>query len=141
MTADRLRQSLRWCAVAASGLFVLGCGLLPSSGPAVHFDNQTNTPLAVRVKGVWVGTYAPGASANVPLGGQGAPPYNVTIHTPSGNVLLGFDVTAETINAAADGGGTAAGSTGLPCGSVRLSVGPTDEALAPVAVEGLPACP
>lgn len=127
--------------MGASSLFLLGCGLLPGSGSAVHFDNQTNTPLAVHVKGVWVGTYAPGASADVPMSGQGAPPYSVTIHTPSGNVLLGFDVTTETITAAAEGGGTAAGSTGLPCGSVRLSIGRIDEALAPVAVEGLPACP
>lgn len=127
--------------MAASGLFILGCGLLPSSGPTVHFDNQTNTPLAVHVKGVWVGTYAPGASADVPMGGQGAPPYSVTIHSPSGSVLMDVPVTAEHIDAAAGGGGIAVGSTGLPCGAVRLAIGRIDEALAPVAVEGLPACP
>lgn len=127
--------------MAASGLLVLGCGLLPSSGPAVHLDNQTNTPLAVHVQGVWVGTYAPGASADVSMGSQGAPPYNVTIHSPSGGLLMVFDVTAEAIKAAADGGGIAAGSTGLPCGTVRLAIGRIDEPLEPVASEGLPACP
>ena len=141
MTADRLRQRLPWFAVVATGLLVIGCGLLPRSGPAVRFDNLTNTPMAVHVKGVWVGTYAPGASADVPLGGQGAPPYNVTVHAPSGSVLIGFEVTTATIDAAAEGGGSAAGATGLSCGSVRLSIGPVDELLAPVAVDRLPACP
>ena len=140
MTADLPRQALRWLGVVAIGLFLVGCALLPGSGSSVHFDNLTNTPMAVHVNGVWAGTYAPGASADVPLGAHGAPPYMVTVHSPSGNSLLQLEVTADDVSEAARGG-MSAGTTGIPCGEIRISFGRIDQPLAPVPVDGLPACP
>jgi hypothetical protein len=137
---DRLRVPFGRLAVVASGLLVVGCGLLPSSGPAVHVDNQTNTPMAVHVNGAWVGTYAPGASSDVPMGGQGAAPYKFSVHSPSGNSLMDFVVTADDITRATEGG-ISIGTTGLPCGEVRMAIGPILEPPGPVATEGLPTCP
>jgi hypothetical protein len=141
VTADLPRRAPRWLVVVAGGLFVVACGLLPGSGPAVHIDNMTNTPMAVHVNGVWAGTYAPGASADVPLGAHGAPPYMVTVHSPSGNSLLQLQVTADDVRETAGGGGMSAGTTGIPCGELRISFGRIDQPPGAVPLDGLPACP
>ncbi len=127
--------------VIATGLLVVACEPLPPSGTTVHFENQTNTPLAIHVKSLWVGTYAAGASAELPLTRHGAPPYLITVKSPSGAGLVDFQVTAQDIKAVADGSGAVSGSTGLPCGVVILTVGRVDQLGSEVAYGDLPPCP
>ena len=119
-------------------LVLAGCGVLPASGPALRFDNQTNTPAAVHVNGAWVGTYPQGASVDVSLAGRGQPPYEVTVHWPSGAVALQLDVTAADIRAAASAGMST--SAELPCGTIQLSFGLSGQPPPVVAFAGLPAC-
>jgi len=97
--------------------------------------------MAIHVNTLWVGTYAPGASADLPLTRHGAPPYLITVKSPSGISLIDFQVTAEDIKALADGSGAVSGSSGLPCGAVRLSVGEIDEVPPEVVLGDLPPCP
>ena len=75
------------------------------------------------MKGGWVGTYAPGSSVDVPLAGHGDPPYMVTVHSPSGQILMQLEVTADDLKMAADDRGSSAGSSDGDCGTIRLSVG------------------
>ena len=124
-----------------AAIALIGCGVLPIGGPAIHLDNRTSGPVAVQVKGAWVGTYASGSSADVPLGGHGEPPYMVTVHSPGGKILLQLEVSAQDIKVAADGSGAMSGSNDSACGLVRLSVGKPFETLPPVAFGQLPACP
>jgi hypothetical protein len=128
-------------ATFALSLVVVGCGLLPTGSQAAHIDNMTNTPMAVHIDGVWAGTYAPGTSADVPLVGHGAPPYAITVHSPSGGVLMQLVVSADDYQMAAEGTGSVSGDTELPCGTVRLSVGRIDLAMPEVADGDLPTCP
>ena len=123
------------------GLVLASCGLVPDSGPTVHLDNFTNTPLAVRVKGGWVGTYAPGSSVDVPLAGRGDPPYTVTVHSPSGQILMQLEVSADDLKAAAENRGSIGGSSELACGTVRLSVGGSLDAPTAGPIAQLPPCP
>jgi len=141
VTADRLWPLRRCIQVIATGLLVVACGGLSAGGPTVHFENRTNTPLAIHVNSLWVGTYAAGASAELPLSRHGAPPFLITVKSPSGASLVDFQVTAQDIKAVADGSGAVSGSTGLPCGVVRLTVGRVDEVGSEVAVGDLPPCP
>lgn len=127
--------------VIATGLLVVACGVVPASGPTVHFENQTNTPLAIHVDSLWVGTYAAGASAELPLMRHGAPPYLITVKSPSGASLVDFPVTVQDIKAVADGSGAASGSAALQCGVVILTIGRVDQVGAAVAVGDLPPCP
>jgi len=126
--------------LASIALALAGCSSLPGSGPVVRFDNQTNTPMALHVKGTWVGTYAPGATANVLLAAHGQPPYVVTVQSPGGETLLELEFTAEDIARIADGTGAAA-TTALPCGTVQLSFGPSLQTPPAIAFAQLPACP
>ena len=107
----------------------------------MHFENQTNTPLAIHVDGLWAGTYAAGTSAELPLARHGAPPYLITVKSPSGASLIDFEVTAQDIRAVADGTGAVSGSRALQCGVVILTVGPVEQVGSGVAVGALPPCP
>ena len=130
----------RWLPSALIGLAVAACSFLPSSGPLVHVANVSNTALAVHVNGDWVGTYAPGASGHVSLGGGGGPPYRVTIVSPGGTELAEVAVTAADLEAAAAGDGGVRVGADLPCGIVWLSVGIVDaEPVEPVPAR-LPPC-
>jgi hypothetical protein len=122
-------------------LALWSCGVLPGIGPTVHLDNFTNTPLAVRVKGGWVGTYAPGSSVEVPLAGRGDPPFAVTVHSPSGRILMQLEVSADALEMAADDRGSMGGSADLDCGTIWLSVGQSRDAPPAGPVAQLPPCP
>ena len=135
------RRPLRRPFALVAAIALGGCGLLPIGGPAIHLDNRTSGPVTVNVKGAQVGTYPSGSSAEVPLGGHGEPPYMVTVHSPSGQVLIQLEVSAEDIKAAADGSGATSGSGDSVCGLVRLSMGKPFETLPPIAFAQLPACP
>ena len=142
MTAERPPRLGHWLAVAAAiGLVSTGCGLLPTAGPTAHFENQTNTPMAVFVNGVWAGTYAPGTVGDVPLTGGIAPTFLITIHSPSGALLLRLDVAAAHLESVADGDVGMGGSAELPCGAVQLSIGRIHDNLPAIAFAGMPACP
>ncbi len=90
---------------------------------------------------LWAGTYAAGASAELPLARHGAPPYLITVKSPSGASLVDFQVTAQDIRAVADGTGAASGSSGLPCGVVILTIGRVEQVGSEAAVGHLPPCP
>lgn len=117
-----------------------GCGLLPGGGPAVHLDNLTSGPVAVHVKGVWVGTYASGSSVDVPLGGHGNPPYQVAVLSPNGVMIASVDITADDVKVAADNNGSMSVGADLVCGSIRLSFGRVTETLPRVDFAALPPC-
>ena len=97
--------------------------------------------MAVHVKGVWAGTFAPGASADVRLAGYGAPPYLVSVHSPSGIVLVELEVSADDLRVAAEGSGGTSGSAEFPCGTVRITVGRTTEPIPAIPFAQMPACP
>jgi hypothetical protein len=139
VTADRPRRSIRGLALAAIGLLSSGC----ASGPSVHIDNMTNTRMEVHVNGTAAGDFGPGGSGDVSLGGHGAPPYQVTVHSPSGDNMMQIVLTAEDIKRIADTSGyLSAGTTGIPCGEIRLSMGRIDApAPGPPGVDQMPACP
>lgn len=82
------------CVVAAS------CGFLPAppSTPAVeplilNISNGTTLPVTLRVNGLNVGPFLPGTGeAPIRPGSLPNPPWHVEALTPSGRVLLAFDV-------------------------------------------------
>jgi hypothetical protein len=128
-------------AFAAIGLLASGCGLL-DSGPKVHVENLTNTRMEAFVNGASAGSFGPGTSGDVSLGSHGKPPYRVSIQSPSGNSLMDITVTPEDIQRVAEGGHTGGGTTGIPCGEIRVSMGRTDAAApGPAGVDQMPACP
>ena len=119
-------RTLRWIGVLLAGVALAGCGLLPDPGQRIHIDNMTNTPAALHVNGRWVGTYAPGASGDVPVGGLGEPPFLVTVHSPSGRELARFEVSANDIQSAAKDMGGSSVTVHVGCGTIRLAFGPID---------------
>ena len=138
MTPERLRLGRRVLAVVAIGFLATGC----ASGPSVHVDNMTNTRMEVHVNGASAGTFGPGGSGDVSLGGHGSAPYRVTLHSPSGDNMMEIVLTAEDIKRIADTGGhLSAGTTGIPCGEIRLSMGKIDSVPGPAGVDQMPACP
>ena len=137
MTADRARRSNWGLALAAIGVLASGC----ASGPALHVDNLTNTRMEVYVNSDSAGNIGPGGSTDVSLGSHGKPPYRVSIQSPSGNSLMDITVTAEEIQRVAEGGHVGGGTTGIPCGEIRVSMGPVDSAPDLVGVDQMPACP
>jgi len=134
-------QPTRWLGTLLIGLAVAACSLVPVAGPAVSVDNVSNTPAAIHVNGTWAGTYAPGASGDVALSGRGAPPYRITVISPTGTVLTELTLTEEDLQAGENGDGGVRVGSKWPCGTVRLSfaLGPP-EAVEPVPV-GQPPCP
>ena len=119
----RARYGLAGLLVA---LALIACDLVPTVGPAVHVENHTNTPVAVRVNASVVGTYPAGSSVDVPLGGAGAPPYHVSVHSPSGHELAQFDVSANDVESAPKDLGGSSATFVVGCGTVRLSFGPIE---------------
>ena len=136
-----MRQARHVLVAVLGSLALASCGLIPGTGPTVHLDNVTNTPLAVHVQGGWVGTYAPGSSVDVRLAGHGDPPYMVTVHSPSGQILLQMEVTAEDLKMAADHRGGSSGSSEGECGTITLSVGQPQDAPPARPIAQLPPCP
>ena len=105
----------------------------------VHLTHRTAVPGVVSVNGAWVGTYPPGASVDVPIGGHGGPPYTITVHSPKGGELATFEIIGPDVSAVAGGAGVG-GSSGTACGSIEFSFGATGAAGAgPVADPGAPA--
>jgi hypothetical protein len=98
--------------------------------------------MEVYVNGSSAGSFGPGGSGDVSLGSHGKPPYRVSVQSPSGDSLMDITVTAEQIQKVAEGGHIGGGTTGIPCGEIRVSMGRTDAAFAtPAGVEHMPACP
>jgi hypothetical protein len=125
-------------AVTALGLFAAGC----ASGPALHVENMTNTRMTVYVNGASAGDIGAGGSTDVSLGSHGKPPYRISIQSPSGNSLMDITITAEEIQRVAEAGHIGGGTTGIPCGQIRVSMGRNnDPAPAPAGVDQMPACP
>ncbi len=91
-----------------------------ASGPTTPLllENLTDTPVAIHADGRWVGTYEPGASRSVPLPGE--PPIAIEVISPSGAQLVEWGIGADgpTIGAVT--------SSEVPCGTIRLSVGPIE---------------
>lgn len=133
------RRAGRW-AMLLSVLAVVGCGVLPGSGPVVRLDNLTGGPAAVEVNGAWVGTYAPQTSTDIPLLGRGDPPYVVIVRMADGTEATSIELTAEDVRNAADGRGGSAITAELACGTVRVSIGHVDAPLPSVALGELPPC-
>ena len=109
---------------------VAGCGLIQSS-QRIGMDNGTDIPIQLHVNGAWVGTYAPGATADAPLGGHGGPSYAIQLLSPSGAVLGSWDVTAEEMELIDEDGEGISWDVAAPCGSIHLwigdKVGPTTD--------------
>jgi hypothetical protein len=105
---------------AVAGVIVAGvlAGCLPAAGSEMRLENATDVPVAIHVDGSWVGTYPPEANRTVPI--PGTPPHRIELFTASGARLVdwGFDT--------AGAGGGATTTVDLPCGVIRLSVGPVD---------------
>ena len=114
-------MSRRWAItsglVAAAVVGLGACSMGQPSTPMI-LENQTDTPLAVHADGHWVGTYAPKATASVPIPGD--PPVGIELVTPSGAVLVEWSFDERAASA-----GDATVSE-VPCGVIRLSVGPVD---------------
>ena len=122
----------------AIGLLASSC----ASGPSVHVDNMTNTRMEVFVNGTSAGTVGEGGSTDVSLGSRGTPPYQISVRSPSGDSLMDITVTAEEIKRVAEGGFIGGGTTGIPCGEIRVSIGKVDNpAPGPAGVDQMPACP
>jgi hypothetical protein len=130
-------------AVLAAGLLT-GCAFgAASSDIPVTIENYTSVPVGLYVDGAWVGTYAPGARATVPMPVQDRFPVTVELRSPSDAVLVAIRLS-EDQHAAADAGGYGGGeSQGLPCGTLTLVVGRLDpgEAPAPAASVAPGTCP
>ena len=114
-------MSRRWAItsglVAAAVVGLGACSIAQPSTPMI-LENQTDTPLAVHADGHWVGTYAPETTASVPIPGD--PPVGIELVTPSGAVLVEWSFDERAASA-----GDATVSE-VPCGVIRLSVGPVD---------------
>ena len=133
-----MRRPLRRLALVTIGLLASGC----ASGPSIHVDNMTNTRMEVFINGAPAGTVGEGGSTDVSLGSRGTPPYRVSVRTPSGDSLMDITVTAEEIQRVAEGGFIGGGTTGIPCGEIRVSIGRKDApAPPPAGVDQMPACP
>ena len=113
-----MTSPLTWL-VAAVIATVAACST-PASGRAVRLENATTVPVAVHLNDAWVGTYPAGATVDVPIG-QSAIPVVIEARSPSGAVLASLTATESDI----DPGGV--GEWVLPCGAIRLSLGPSDQ--------------
>ena len=136
-----MRRPAGWWAPLLWALTVAGCGVLPGSSPVVRLDNLTNSPATVDVNGTWVGTYAAGTSADVPLAGSGKAPFIVTVRTPSGLIAAQLEVAAADVEVGAEAAGNMQAQAELPCGTIRLTFGQPAEPAPAVVVAGSSACP
>lgn len=116
MTSPRLAV----VALALLALVGAGCGLVP--GPRAHLKNLTDIPVAVHINGSWVGTYPPGAIAEVPIGG-GDPPYAIEVLSPTGARLASIAVTSDVLTEAVEGTQSLGQDADVPCGTVAIWVG------------------
>ena len=118
--------------IASIAAITAACGSFGGGmpGPTIHFANRTIVPAAVSVNGSWVGTYASGESADVPIGGHGGPPYRIEAHSPAGIALGDFLITAGDV-ASLTAGASMGGSSSSDCGMVEYSFGANDEAPQP----------
>jgi hypothetical protein len=133
-------------AIAAAALLA-GCGGFGGgvTGPTIHLANRTIVPAVVSVNGSWVGTYAAGESAEVPIGGHGGPPYRIEAHSPAGTALGDFEITARDVTSLT-AGSSMGGASQTACGLIEFTFGPVAHPSetptpAPVPVPDPVACP
>lgn len=115
-------SGLRLASVCLSALTMItaGCGV---TGSRAHLRNLTDTPVAVHVNGAWVGTYPPGAIADVPIGGEAAT-YSIEVLSPSGSRLASIALSADQLDEVEGGTMSLGANADVPCGTVAIWVGP-----------------
>lgn len=100
-------------------LIPAGCAV---AGPRAHLKNLTDIPVAVHVNGSWVGTYPPGAIADVPIGGDAAA-FSIEVLSPSGARLASVALRADELDEAEAGTMSLGQNADVPCGTVAIWVG------------------
>jgi hypothetical protein len=109
--------------LVAAVLALGGCGA-SDDGVSLGLANRTDTPVGLYVNDRWIGTYpADSDNEGIPVGGRGGPPWLVEARSPSDATLARFEITAEDVDAVADGGLGTGARTDLPCGTIELWIG------------------
>ena len=134
-----MRPSSALAVVAAVAATVLvGCGIL--SFARVSVRNETTVPIAVHVDGGWVGTVAPGATADLAFT-PGDDTTEIEARSPTGAILASLIGTRPMYDGAIDGSTPMSAWQDIACGRVVLSIGPFDaSALQPLDAPSVP-CP
>jgi hypothetical protein len=122
---------------AVMALVVTGCGsLVPTSPASPAFDaeiqvvNSTTLDVTVNVNGADLGVVPAHQATTVPAAALPAKPWAVEAHSPSGRVLLSFEVApGQVTTTTSPDGVTTTSSAGarvdLTCGRLDVTVGTT----------------
>ncbi len=73
---------------------------MPSGAVGIGLVNATSVPVALHVNDAWVGTYpAWSEQREIPIFGNGGPPWRVTFRGPEGFPVASLDLDAATDSA------------------------------------------
>ena len=123
-------------------LSIAGCAALGSAEvPTLGVDNGTTLPVTITVNGAMVDTVAPKTQRSVAPADLPAMPWSIRALSPSGRVLLEFQVVAGAVSRTTNPDGSTsirgAGSrVDLSCGRLDVYAGPP--MLGPMPGPGIP---
>jgi hypothetical protein len=127
------RATSGWAAALLAilvSLSIAGCALLGSDEvPSLGVDNATTLAVTITVNGVKVDTVPPGTQRSIAAETLPAMPWTVQALSPSGRVLLEFQVVPGAVFRTTDpDGSTSMGGAGnrvdLSCGRLDVYAGP-----------------
>ncbi len=101
MPARRVRATVLTLLV---GTALPGCGsfggpAVPADAERINIVNSTTAPIEVRVNGTWIGTYpAWSQQLELPIHGNGGPPWDIEFLGPGGLRFGVLHVTADSGN-------------------------------------------
>ena len=122
----------RWAAalVIVAYTSIAGCGPLRSAEvPTLGVDNGTTLPVSITVNGSMVDTVAPKTQRSIGQAALPTMPWRVQALSPSGRVLLEFQVVAGAVSRTTNPDGStsihgAGNRVDLSCGRLDVYAGP-----------------
>ncbi|HLO34895.1 MAG TPA: hypothetical protein VK194_02380, partial [Candidatus Deferrimicrobium sp.] len=126
----RLATIVRVVLVAA---LVAACGPMAPAGPGplasippdgnVHVTNGTTLDVSIFVNGLSIGTVRAGDEITIESGRLPTLPWTVEARSPSGRLILPWNVEVGQIQEALDGTGASGATATLTCGVFTMRIG------------------